>query len=108
MNTIKAFWNKIPAPVQKWIKGLEVAVISGLISSLVTIPVADFSTKQGWAQFVAAEVAVMAGCVRLYMAQSPLQNVIVATEKKSELTDGNITLTKSETNVVSGPNSNAS
>ncbi len=83
-------------------------MLSGLISSLVAVPVSDFSTKQGWAKFIAAEFAVMAGCVRLYMAQSPIQNVLVSTEKKSELTDGNITLKQSETNVVAGPTTNES
>lgn len=82
MDAIKQFWNKIPAPVQKWLKGLEVAVLSGLISSLVAIPVSDFSTKQGWAKFIGAEFAVMAGCVRLYMAQSPFQNALKSDTKQ--------------------------
>lgn len=103
MNKISQFWNRIPPPVQKWVKGLEVAVISGLISSLLTIPTADFSTRQGWAKFIAAEAAVMVGCVRLYLAQSPLQNVLSVTQKKSELTDGDLTLKTTDTNVVTGP-----
>lgn len=103
MKTIIDLWNKIPAKLQTWLKGLEVAVVSGVISALLAAPSADFSTKAGWAKFLATVGAVIGGCVRLYLTQSPLQNVITATEKKSVVTDGNVAVTTTETNVVTGP-----
>jgi hypothetical protein len=102
MNTIKSLWSKIPAGVQKWLKGAEVAIVSGVVSSLVAGPNADFSTKAGWTKFILTEVGVMGGCLRLYMAQSPLQNVLTATETKSEITDGDVTVKTTQTNVVTG------
>lgn len=70
-------WNRIPEKLRTWIKGLEVAIVTGVISGLVTLPTADFSTKAGIAKFAATIATVAGGCLRLYLIQSPIQNVLL-------------------------------
>lgn len=71
-----AMWQKIPVNVRQWIKGAEVAVVTALVSGFVAAPASDFTTKKGIMEFVAGVGATAYGALRLYMTQSPVQNVI--------------------------------
>ncbi len=97
MKTIIAYWQKVPQPVQKWLKGLEVFVITGVVTSLVSAPFADFTTKGGIAKFAGIVAATAGGCVRLYLIQSPVQNVIQETVLASKSSSGAETVIASKT-----------
>ena len=68
---IYAVWMSIPPKLQGWIKGLEVAILTGAVSAAFAYPVSDFSTKEGIAKFIAVVVAAAGGAMRLYIIQSP-------------------------------------
>lgn len=108
MKFIINLWNKVPPQLQKWLKGLEVAIATGVVSALVAAPSADFRSKAGWASFLGKIALAAATCTRLYMAQSPIQNVLVASEKTTEKTTsdtGATTLKTTTTDVITGPDS---
>jgi len=93
MNKLNVFWQKIPPPVKQWLKGLEVAVVTGCISAIVAAPFADFGTKAGITKFALTIVATAGGCVRLYLAQSPIQAVLKeSVEVKQETPAGTTTV----------------
>lgn len=97
MKTIIAYWQRIPAPVRVWLKGLEVFVLTGVVSALLAAPFADFTTKAGIAKFVGIAVASAGACVRLYLIQSPVQNVIQETVLASKSASGQETLIAQKT-----------
>ena len=103
IKAIVAMWNKIPQPVQRWLKGAEVAVVTGVVSALFAAPAADFTTKSGIAKYAATIGAVAAGCLRLYLAQSPIQNVISEVKTSETLKAGAVTLEHSTSETTSGP-----
>lgn len=103
MQPLIALWNKLPPTVRKWLQGLEVAVITGAISAIVTIPAADFSSKAGVAKFIAAFTVTVGGCVRLYLTQSPVQNVVKELVASKEVTADGVTTSESVRAVVTGP-----
>lgn len=76
MGKLLAFWAGLPAPVKVWLKGLEVFVVTGMVSAAFAFPEADFSSRAGIAKFVGIIVTAGGGCVRLYLKQSPVQKVI--------------------------------
>lgn len=76
MNKVLAFWAGLPAPVKAWLKGLEVFVLSGVVTAAMAFPSADFSSKEGVLKFAGTIVAAAGGCVRLYLIQSPVQKVV--------------------------------
>ena len=88
MKTIISYWQKVPAPVRTWLKGLEVFVLMGVVTSLMAAPFADFTTKGGIAKFAGIVAATAGGCVRLYLIQSPVQNVIQETVLASKSPSG--------------------
>jgi hypothetical protein len=83
---IIALWNRIPTPVRTWLKGLEVFVLTGTVSALMALPAADFSTTGGIAKFWGIVVAAAGGCVRLYLIQSPVPELIKQTVTASSVT----------------------
>ena len=100
---IVALWNKIPPPVQRWLHGAEVTVVIGVVSAVTAAPMADFSSKAGIAKYIASIGAVAAGCLRLYLAQSPIQNVISEVKTSDTLQAGAVTLEHSTSETTSGP-----
>jgi hypothetical protein len=76
ISLIMKQWNAIPKPVQTWLKGLEVAILTGTVSALIAFPASDLTTKAGVVKFVGIVAAAAGACVRLYLKQSPIQNVV--------------------------------
>lgn len=76
IRTLIVLWNKTPTPLQKWLKGLEVTLITGLVSGAIAFPRADFTTRVGVGKFIGEFVGAVVVCVRLYMLKSPLQDVV--------------------------------
>jgi len=97
MKTIISYWQKVPAPVRTWLKGLEVFVLMGVVTSLMAAPFADFTTKGGIAKFAGIVAATAGGCVRLYLIQSPVQNVIQETVLASKSPSGQETVIAQKT-----------
>lgn len=97
MTKIIIYWQKLPAPVRTWLKGLEVAVVTGVVTAAATLPFADFSSKAGIAKYAASIAAVAGGCVRLYLTQSPIQTVIQQLELQKTTAQGTEILTAKTT-----------
>ena len=99
IRSLIAMWGHIPSPVQKWIKGAEVAVVSAVVGGFVLLPVSDLTTKTGVFKFVGGIVSLAYGGLRLYITQSPVQNVIkeVVTEQTAKVGDVELTSSSSET-----------
>lgn len=101
VQRISVLWQKIPPPAQKWLKGAEVFVLTGGISAIISIPHADLTNWHGIVTFGSKVAAAAGGCLRLYMMQSPWQNVVKQIFSVSEKTpEGEKTVTEE---VVSGP-----
>lgn len=66
-----------------WFKGAEMAVGGAVVGALLESPMADFHSKAGWVKFAGIVGASAYGALRLYMAQSPFQGVLVP-QKPSE------------------------
>lgn len=100
---VVAFWKSLPPKVQQWLKGAETAVITGLVAYLATYRAADFTTKQGIAEFAAGIGAAMYAALRLYMTQSPIPMLVKKTTSSQTDSIGEVSSTtaKSET-IVSG------
>lgn len=105
VKVIVTTWNKIPAPMQRWIKGAEVAVLTGVVTAIVTAPAADFSSKTSITKFAAYIAVAAGGCMRLYMAQSPLQNVIKQVSAEKTVSAGGVSVKQTLSETTSGPNS---
>lgn len=98
MNIIITTWNKIPAPAQKWLQGAEVAVLTGLSAAAVSLLTgADFTTKAGITRFAVEVVGTAGACLRLYMAQSPIQKVMSASLAVESKPDGSSTAVLTQT-----------
>lgn len=92
-NGVLAWWVKLPEPVKKWAKGLEVAVVAALFTAFASAPIANLTTRTGWAEFIGGTVAAAYGAVRLYMMQSPISMVIKQVETSKTVSVGDITQT---------------
>lgn len=107
LKLLIAKWNALPAPLRKWLRGAEVAVITAVVASCVGAPMADFHSKAGIAKFVAGVGATAYGALRLYLAQSPVQQVIAEVQQTSEKTvetpAGTTTETATKTTTIAGP-----
>lgn len=96
MNKINQLWQQVPPKVKQWLKGLEVAVVTGCVTVILSAPFADFTTKSGIAKFAAAIIATAGGCVRLYLSQSPIQTVIKETVTAKQVTQDSTTSVTAE------------
>jgi hypothetical protein len=98
MKKVLAFWAGLPAPVKSWLKGLEVFVLTGVVTAALAFPEADFSSKTGIAKFAGTILAAAGACVRLYLTQSPVQKVIAEVEASRTVSPaGTVKTTVSET-----------
>lgn len=84
MKKILQLWNRLPPRLQQWLRGLEVFVLTGIVTALLKSPSADFTTRAGLAKYFGEILAVAGSCVRLYLAQSPIQTVLFASQARSE------------------------
>lgn len=96
MKTINQLWQQVPPVVKQWLKGLEVAVITGCVTAILSAPFADFTTKEGILKFAATILATAGGCVRLYLTQSPIQSVIKETVTAKQETKDSVTSVTAE------------
>jgi hypothetical protein len=108
LRWILAQWNALPAPARKWLRGAEVAVTTAVIATCAIAPLTDFHTKAGIAKFAGAVAASAYTALRLYLAQSPVQQMIAevqeTTEKTTETPAGvTTTETANKTTTLSGP-----
>jgi hypothetical protein len=103
VKIIVSVWEKVPVPLQRWLKGAEVAVVTGVVMFLATVPFADFTTKAGITKFWVSIGGVAGGCMRLYMAQSPLQNVIKEVTAEKTVQAGGVSVQEKVTETTSGP-----
>lgn len=108
LKWIIAKWNALPAPVRKWLRGAEVAVTGAIFATCAVAPLTDFHSKVAITKFVGAIGASAYGALRLYLAQSPVQQVIAevqeTSEKKTETPAGVKTVeTATKTTTLSGP-----
>lgn len=119
VTAILTLWRRIPPPVQQWLRGAEVAVVTAIVSAFAIAPLTDFTTKTGIAKFVAGIGGAGYAAFRLYVTQSPVQNVVkqVVTTEHATVDDISMSTSKSETttgvapttitNVISSYSSNA-
>lgn len=96
-------WSKVPPPLKAWLKGAEVAVVGAVTAACIGVPATDFTNKESIAKLAAGVGAAAYGAIRLYMAQSPIQNVLQQTASSEKLTAGGLTLEKKTTETISGP-----
>ncbi len=75
-----ALWNRIPAPWQVWLRGLEVFVLTGAgTAATAALSGGNFTTRAGIFKYIAAVGGSALVCVRLYLAKSPVQTLLVQT-----------------------------
>jgi hypothetical protein len=96
-------WKKIPVPLQNWLHGLEVVVVSSVIAAGIGAPATNWHSKESIAKFAAGVGAAAYGALRLYIAQSPVQNVLKQVEQTDRLSTGGVTLEQTKTETLSGP-----
>lgn len=108
MKKLVDMWKNMPPQLKKWIRGLEVAVLTGVVSAIVTSPLANFHSKEGIVKYAAGILVTAGGCVRLYLTQSPLQNVIKETLINTEVEKDGVKLTQTAKETTSGPQSGIS
>lgn len=106
LKWIIAQWNALPAPVRKWLRGAEVTVVGAVFATCAVAPLTDFHSKEAIAKFVGAILASAYGALRLYLAQSPVQQVIAEVQQTSEKTTetpaGTTKETETKTTTVAG------
>lgn len=103
LKWITSQWSKVPAPMKAWLKGAEVAVVGAVMAACIGIPATDFTDKTSIVKLAGGIAAAAYGALRLYMTQSPLQNVLQQTASSETLTAGGVTLEKKTTETISGP-----
>jgi hypothetical protein len=82
-----------------WLKGAEFAIVGGVTSAaLQALSAGQFPrNKAGWIQFGIIVVGSGYGALKLYMAQSPVQNVLVVQQTTDTLKTADATATKTDT-----------
>jgi hypothetical protein len=85
-----------------WLKGAEMAVAGAVASVVLQSITAGFpTTKAGWWKFATIVAGSAYGALRLYMTQSPIQDVLVVKKTTETLQQGDKTLSTSETTAAS-------
>lgn len=102
LKTLLALWSRLSPKQQAWLKGAEKAAFTGLGSAIFAEPFADFHSKEGIAKYVAAISSAVVVSLRLYMAQSPIQNVIFEQKLSSTTKEDGVTKTDAISTTVTG------
>jgi hypothetical protein len=100
LTKLIAFWNNLPPNTKQWLRGAEIAVVTGVVASFVAAPATDFSSAKGVTEFAAGVATAAYGALRLYMTQSPITALVTTKTASETVAVGAVSQTVSSTETV--------